>query len=211
MANRGLEALATVPLFEGLTGRHLKHVHNLADEAHFMKGASLVKQGDDGDTFFILLEGQAKVVRGGRTINTLIPGDHFGEISLLDGGVVSGRIDAVYGDPDGPWEVVDWKTGRRPSADDPLASLQLDLYGLACVEIWKKDPADLTLTYLYLASEDGEVSHPLGDPTVVRERAAEALGSIAAGEFEPTPGPQCRYCDFRSFCDAGKAWLTENA
>ena len=129
----------------------------------------------------------------------------------IDGGVISGRIDAVYGDPDGPWEVVDWKTGRRPSADDPLASLQLDLYGLACVEIWKKDPADLTLTYLYLASEDGEVSHPLGDPAVVRERAAEALGSIAAGEFEPTPGRQCRYCDFRSFCDAGKAWLGENA
>ena len=25
---------------------------------------------------------------------------------------VSGRIDAIYGTPDGPWEVVDWKTGR---------------------------------------------------------------------------------------------------
>ena len=32
----------------------------------------------------------------------------------LEGFTVGGRIDAVYGEPDGPWEVVDWKTGRRP-------------------------------------------------------------------------------------------------
>ena len=73
----------------------------------------------------------------------------------LEGFTVGGRIDAVYGEPDGAWEVVDWKTGRRPADDDPLAALQLDLYGLACVEIWAKRPADVTLTYLYLASARG--------------------------------------------------------
>ena len=87
----------------------------------------------------------------------------------LEGFTVGGRIDAVYGDPDGPWEVVDWKTGRRPADDDPLAALQLDLYGLACVEIWGKRPEDVTLTYLYLASGD-EVSHPMEDPDAVRAR-----------------------------------------
>ena len=61
----------------------------------------------------------------------------------LDGFAVSGRIDAVFGAAvEGPWEVVDWKTGRRPPADDPLAGLQLDLYGLACVEVWGKRPSD---------------------------------------------------------------------
>jgi DNA helicase-2/ATP-dependent DNA helicase PcrA len=128
----------------------------------------------------------------------------------LDGFTVSGRIDAVYGRPDGPWEIVDWKTGKRPADDDPLAGLQLDLYGLACVEIWGKLPDELTLTYLYLASAE-EASHAMEDPDAVRARVVESLRAIAEGAFEPTPGPQCTYCDFRSFCVEGKAWLSSSA
>ena len=105
----------------------------------------------------------------------------------LEGFTVGGRIDAVYGEPDGAWEVVDWKTGRRPADDDPLAALQLDLYGLACVEIWAKRPEDVTLTYLYLASGE-EVSHPMEDPEVVKARVVAALRSIDAGAVRSHPG-----------------------
>ncbi|HVD71441.1 MAG TPA: ATP-dependent DNA helicase [Actinomycetota bacterium] len=119
---------------------------------------------------------------------------------------VGGRIDAIFGTVDGPWEVVDWKTGRKPSSADPTAGLQLDIYGLAAVEIWGKASADVTLTYFYLASGE-EVTRPMDDPDVVRQRVLASLDAIAAGEFDPTPGSWCRHCDFRSFCDAGKAWL----
>ncbi|HEX6399141.1 MAG TPA: ATP-dependent DNA helicase, partial [Actinomycetota bacterium] len=118
---------------------------------------------------------------------------------------VAGRIDAVFGDDvTGPWEVVDWKTGRAPDQDDSLAGLQLDLYGLACIEVWGKRPEDLTLTYLYLGAGE-ERSHPMGDVDDVRARVSDALTSIADGAFDPTPGPWCHHCDFLSFCDAGKA------
>jgi DNA helicase-2/ATP-dependent DNA helicase PcrA len=119
---------------------------------------------------------------------------------------VSGRIDAVYGEPDGAWEVVDWKTGRRPADDDPLAALQLDVYGLACVEIWGKRPDEISLTYLYLASDE-EATHPMGDPVELRAEVERSLRSIEAGAFEPTPGPWCRHCDFLTFCDAGTRWV----
>ena len=66
--------------------------------------------------------------------------------------VVNGRIDAIYGEPEGSWEVVDYKTGRKPPSDDRLANLQLDVYALACAEVWGKRPEDLRLTYLYLES-----------------------------------------------------------
>ena len=78
--------LGAVPLFEGLTKKQLKKVTDLADVARFMGGAILVKQGETGDSFYVVLTGQAKVVASGRTVNHLLPGDHFGEISLLDGG-----------------------------------------------------------------------------------------------------------------------------
>ena len=120
---------------------------------------------------------------------------------------VGGRIDAIFGTVDGPWEVVDWKTGRKPSAADPTAGLQLDIYGLAAVEIWGKASADVTLTYFYLASGE-EVTRPMDDPDVVRQRVLASLDADRARASSiPTPGSWCRHCDFRSFCDAGKAWL----
>jgi CRP-like cAMP-binding protein len=78
--------LGVVPLFEGLSKKQLKKVADLADVARFMGGSTLVRQGDIGDSFYVVLTGQAKVVASGRTVNRLLPGDHFGEISLLDGG-----------------------------------------------------------------------------------------------------------------------------
>jgi ATP-dependent DNA helicase UvrD/PcrA len=124
----------------------------------------------------------------------------------LEGFTIGGRIDAIYGEPDGPWEVVDYKTGRIPPADDSLARMQLDLYALACVEIWGKRPEDLRLIYLYLAAEQ-EAVYEVEDVASVRARALQTMRSIAAGRFEPTPGPQCRFCDFRAFCEAGTRYL----
>ena len=125
----------------------------------------------------------------------------------LDGMVVGGRIDAIFEGPDGTWEVVDYKTGRMPPVDDPITGLQLDLYALACVEVFGKDPRDLTLTYLYLG-EGKEVSREAGDPTETRARVLEWLSGIAAGKFEPKPGEQCRWCDFLSFCPAGREFVS---
>jgi DNA helicase-2/ATP-dependent DNA helicase PcrA len=124
----------------------------------------------------------------------------------LDGMVVGGRIDAIFGEPDGAWEIVDYKTGRVPDADDPLLGLQLDVYALACVEIFGKRPEELTLTYFYL-SEGKEVTRPAGDPEAVRARIRRSLRDIGEGRFDPRPGAQCRWCDFLSFCEAGKEYV----
>jgi DNA helicase-2/ATP-dependent DNA helicase PcrA len=128
----------------------------------------------------------------------------------LGGFAVGGRIDAIFGEVDGAWEIVDWKTGRRPEADDPTLGLQLDVYGLAAVEIWGKTPEEVTLTYLYLANGD-EVTKPMDDPSAVRDRVVSSLAAIEAGAFDPTPGRWCTHCDFRSFCDAGRAWLASES
>jgi DNA helicase-2/ATP-dependent DNA helicase PcrA len=126
----------------------------------------------------------------------------------LEGFTIRGRIDAIYGEADGPWEVVDYKTGRRPDHDDAVARLQLDVYALACLDVWGKRPEDLTLTYLYLASE-AESSHRVDDEAAIRGRLRAWLARIGEGRFEPTPGPQCRWCDFLTFCDAGSRHVAD--
>jgi CRP-like cAMP-binding protein len=81
-----IAALGGVPLFENLSSKQLKQVAGLAVIARFMAGATIVKQGAIGDSFYVVLTGQAKIVANGRIVHRVLPGDHFGEISLLDGG-----------------------------------------------------------------------------------------------------------------------------
>jgi len=84
---RARDALAQVPLFAGMPPRFLKRLADKMDEQRFMEGATIVRQGEPGDTFYVLVEGEAKVKdANGRTLSRLIPGDFFGEISLMDGG-----------------------------------------------------------------------------------------------------------------------------
>jgi DNA helicase-2/ATP-dependent DNA helicase PcrA len=124
----------------------------------------------------------------------------------LDGMVVGGRIDAIFEEPNGRWQVVDYKTGRVPAEADPITGLQLDLYALACVEVFGKRPEDLTLTYFYLG-EEKEVSREAGDPAATRRRVLAWLGGIASGQFEARPGEQCAWCDFLTFCEPGRQFL----
>ncbi|MBI3647449.1 MAG: cyclic nucleotide-binding domain-containing protein [Actinobacteria bacterium] len=83
---RSAVALAGVPLFEGFTRRHLAHLAHEADEVAFEPGEHVVEEGLLGETLYVILEGQARVVRGGRRVARLLPGDFFGELSAIDGG-----------------------------------------------------------------------------------------------------------------------------
>ena len=89
---RSAVALAGVPMFQGFSRRHLNHLAAEADEVDFRAGEHVVEEGLLGETLFVVLEGQAKVVRGDRKVATLVPGDFFGELSALDGGPRSATV-----------------------------------------------------------------------------------------------------------------------
>jgi CRP-like cAMP-binding protein len=84
--------LAFVPLFRGLSKRQLKHLASLCEVADYMADAVIVKEGTDGDAFYVVLRGQAVVSAGGTFLARLVPGDHFGEIAALDGGPRSASV-----------------------------------------------------------------------------------------------------------------------
>ena len=84
-AHDWLNALEEVPLFEGLSKRHVRRVAKLARVRRFAAGSTLVRSGDSGRSFFVLLDGTAKVVRPGARARRLGMGDYFGEMALLDG------------------------------------------------------------------------------------------------------------------------------
>jgi len=95
MLTRGLEALAQVPLFSHLSRGELRRLLAMTEEYEYPEGAVMTAEGDPGEAFFVLLEGQASVIRRGKTVAQLWPGDFFGEISLLDGGPRTATVKAV--------------------------------------------------------------------------------------------------------------------
>jgi CRP/FNR family transcriptional regulator, cyclic AMP receptor protein len=81
--NQKVDLIRRVPLFSRLSKGELKDLAMLADEIDLRDGKELTRQGAPGREFFVLLEGTADVRKNGRKINTLGPGDFFGEIALV--------------------------------------------------------------------------------------------------------------------------------
>ena len=80
-----LPVLERVPLFAELKPRQLKRVAAVARPKRFAAGATVVRMGDRGDAFHVILEGSVLVVRStGRRPVKLGTGDFFGEMALLD-------------------------------------------------------------------------------------------------------------------------------
>jgi CRP-like cAMP-binding protein len=86
------EALAEVPLFQGTSKRKLKRLSGLMELVDFMEEHSIVRQGEEGDSFYVVIEGQATVLIDDRVVASKGPGDYFGEIALLDGGVRTATV-----------------------------------------------------------------------------------------------------------------------
>src|SRR3954469_20454609 len=80
------DVLGDVPLFSGLSKRHRRRIAALAGQQRFSEGAAIVREGARGETFYLILDGEAIVEHGGAAPLRLKPGDFFGEMSLLDGG-----------------------------------------------------------------------------------------------------------------------------
>jgi len=78
------EMLQSVPLFSGLKGKQIKTIVGSGKELRFEAGTQIVKEGDNGVGFYLILEGSAEVRRKGRVLSKLGNGNFFGEMSLLD-------------------------------------------------------------------------------------------------------------------------------
>lgn len=94
------DLLAEVGLFARCSRGELKTVARHAETVHLDGGTVLTRQGDEGDAFYVVLEGSAQVEVDGEVVDTLGEGSWFGELSLLDGAPRSATVTA-----DGPLEV----------------------------------------------------------------------------------------------------------
>lgn len=77
------ERLKAIPLFQHLSDKQLAAVGTLATLLDISAGRELIREGQVGREFFLVVDGEAEVTRDGEHLATLGAGTFFGETALL--------------------------------------------------------------------------------------------------------------------------------
>ena len=81
--NAKVELLKGVPLFAGCSKADLQRIASLADELDLGEGATLIREGERGREFIVVVDGTVQVTRKGKKLRALGAGDFIGEIALV--------------------------------------------------------------------------------------------------------------------------------
>jgi putative RecB family exonuclease len=129
------------------------------------------------------------------------------EVELSDGTLLRGVVDRIDVAATGELRVVDYKTGKAPSAAQALAEskamFQMKFYAVALLRSRGILPARLRLIYL----NGGQVLDysPEHDELVRFEKTLMAIWQAirsagASGDFRPSPSRLCDWCAHRALC-----------
>lgn len=82
--------IGSIPLFQGLSAKPLRQLERAVEDIEQDEGAVVFTAGDEGDALYIIVDGLVKIsmvsdAGNDVVLDTLTDGDHFGEMSLLDG------------------------------------------------------------------------------------------------------------------------------
>ena len=82
-ADTKVDLIRDLPLFELCSKRDLRRIAALGEERSVAEGTELIREGEPGTEFFVVVEGEVEVRRRGRRIARLGEGSYVGEIALL--------------------------------------------------------------------------------------------------------------------------------
>ncbi len=122
MTPADLKILERTPLFQTLPRRHRKRIAELATVKHYGNDEIIVRQGDPGDSFVVMLRGDVLVAPSAGDERLVVSDEYFGELSLIDGEPRAATVSAA-----GPVTVacIDRKDFRALLADEPALAVGL--------------------------------------------------------------------------------------
>jgi len=92
MSRAPLDVLRRIALFAELDDDELERVARLFKERRFSDGETIIQQGSGAAAFFVIDSGEATVLVDGKQQRVLKPGDHFGEMALIDAGTRTATV-----------------------------------------------------------------------------------------------------------------------
>ena len=79
-----VDALKRATLFEGLSRKQLAQLARVSKDLEVPAGKELCKEGEVGQEFFVIVDGEVEVTKNGKRVATRAAGEFFGEIALLE-------------------------------------------------------------------------------------------------------------------------------
>ena len=73
-----------VDLFRDISGEEVSHVAQIAEEIEYDSEQTIFKEGDVGDSMFIIVDGAVRIHKGDKELAVLSKGKFVGEMALLD-------------------------------------------------------------------------------------------------------------------------------
>jgi CRP/FNR family cyclic AMP-dependent transcriptional regulator len=110
------------PLFMGLDARGAAAIAAVAVEVEFPPDRAIAREGEIGSGMFIIVDGHVRVVREGKVVTHLGPGQFFGELSVLDG---APRNASVWADVQTTCLAVATWDAEQVMRDEPGVALSL--------------------------------------------------------------------------------------
>ena len=122
-----LGQIRKLPIFTDLTEEELTEIDQLTDEVHIEQGRTIMRQGDLGQEFALIVSGEANIIKDDQVVARIGPGDYFGEVALLDSITRSASVVAAT---DMTLEVID-RRGFNTLLDDIPRLARALLRGIA--------------------------------------------------------------------------------
>jgi CRP-like cAMP-binding protein len=89
------DALGQCPFFATLSRNELIELAKATEDMEVEEGKALTREGESGREFFVIIDGEVAVEKGGNEIRRMGPGDFFGEIALIEDTPRTATVTAV--------------------------------------------------------------------------------------------------------------------
>jgi len=127
------------------------------------------------------------------------------KIKISDDIFLTGKIDRIDKINGNEVEIIDYKTGKKPSERELTKNIQLTIYSLAANDknSFNKKLSDINLTFYYLQEPEKITLKKNEDDLIkTKEDIIKMVEEIRKNEFPANPGKHCNFCAFKIICEA---------
>jgi DNA helicase-2/ATP-dependent DNA helicase PcrA len=127
------------------------------------------------------------------------------KIRIANDVFLTGKIDRIDKINKNEVEIIDYKTGKKPSKKELEKSMQLIIYTLAAQDknFLNKKLSEINLTFYYLqVPEKITLKKTEEDLTETKDKIINMIGDIRQNIFPANPGIHCDFCPFKIICEA---------
>jgi CRP/FNR family transcriptional regulator, dissimilatory nitrate respiration regulator len=179
--------ISDIPLFSGLSDNYLKEIENIAVEKHFSRGEIIFSEGDTGNGFYVVVDGQVKIHKISfdgkeKILHIFGPGEPFGEVPVFTGRAFPANAEALSKSrllffPKDNFVALIMKNPSLALSMLGVLSMRLREFTVQIEHLALKEVPGRIASYLLYVSEEQESSNSI-ELEISKGQLASLLGTI---------------------------------